>query len=53
MLDRIIILISLGLLTAFCAVLVTFVGRLDLTIVIVVCILMAAFDLLVYSFRKK
>ena len=53
MVDRIIVLISLGLLTAFCGVLVTFIGRLDLTIVIVICILMAVFDLLIYSFRQK
>jgi hypothetical protein len=53
MLDRILILISLALLAAFCGVLVTFIGRLDLTIVIVICVLMAAYDLLIYNFRRK
>jgi hypothetical protein len=53
MVDRILILISLGLLIAFCGVLVTFIGRIDLAVVIVICILMAVFDLLIYSFRQK
>lgn len=53
MVDRLLILISLGLLAAFCAVLVTFIGRLDLGIVVVICVLMAAFDLLIYNSRQK
>ncbi|MBX2805201.1 MAG: hypothetical protein KTR19_04435 [Hyphomicrobiales bacterium] len=53
MLDRIMVLISLGLLIAFCAVLITFVGRIDLALVIAVCVLMGVYDLLFYSFRKK
>lgn len=53
MTDRILVLISLAGLIAFCGLLVAFIGRIDLTIVIVICILMAVFDLLIYSFRQK
>lgn len=53
MVDRIIVLISLGFLIAFCGLLIVFIGRIDLTVVIVICILMAVFDLLIFSFRQK
>lgn len=53
MLDRILIVISLGLLVAFCGVVVTYIGRLDLAIVVGICLLMAAFDLLIYESRQK
>jgi hypothetical protein len=51
MLDRTFALVSLASLTAFCVLLITYIGRIDLAIVIGICLLMAAFDLLIYSFR--
>ncbi len=52
MIDRVIVVIGLIALIAFCAVIIRFVGRYDLTIVATIGVLMAAFDLLYYSFRK-
>jgi len=51
MLDRFFALVSLASLTAFCALLISYVGRLDLAVVIGICLLMAAYDLLIFSFR--
>ena len=53
MLDRLFAILSLALLTGFCALLVSFIQRIDLAIVLIICVLMAAFDLLVYSFKKN
>jgi hypothetical protein len=51
MLDRIFALVSLASLTAFCVLLISYIGRLDLAVVIAICLLMAAYDLMIYSFR--
>ncbi len=51
--DRLLALIALVGLIAFCAVLVFYVKRLDLGIVITICLLMAAYDLLIFGFRLK
>jgi hypothetical protein len=52
MLDRLLAIISLSLITAFCVLLVSYIGRIDLAIVVAICLLMAAFDLLYYSFKN-
>jgi hypothetical protein len=51
MLDRFFALVSLAALTAFCVLLISYVGRLDLAIVIAICLLMAAYDLFIFSFK--
>jgi hypothetical protein len=51
MLDRFFALVSLASLTAFCVLLISYIGRLDLAVVIAICLLMAAYDLLIYSFK--
>lgn len=52
MIDRLMALLGIALLTSFCVLLVVYVGRIDLGIVIAICLIMAAFDLLYYSNRK-
>ncbi len=52
MLDRLLAIISLALLIAFCVLLISFIQRIDLAIVLIICVLMAAYDLLIYSFKK-
>jgi hypothetical protein len=51
MVDRIIAFLALCGLIIFCSVLVYYVRRLDLAIVIVVCVLFAAYDLLFSGHR--
>lgn len=51
MTDRLMALLGIALLTAFCVLLVSYIGRIDLAIVIAICIVMGAFDLLYYSFK--
>ena len=53
MLDLLFAIISVALITAFCALLISFVGRIDLAVVIIICLAMAAYDLLIYSFRRN
>lgn len=52
MTDRLLAFIALACLIGFCVLIVSFIGRIDLTVVTIACLLMAAFDLLLYSFRK-
>ncbi len=52
MFDRLLAIVSLALITAFCVLLVSYIGRIDLAIVVTICLLMAAFDLLYYSFKN-
>jgi hypothetical protein len=51
--DRLLAIISLMGLVAFTLVLVVYVKRWDLGIVITICLLMAAYDLLSFGFRSK
>jgi hypothetical protein len=53
MLDRLFAFLALAGLVAFCAVLVVYVKRWDLGVVIIICLLLAAYDLLIFSFRNK
>lgn len=53
MLDRLFALIAVLMLAGFCGFLVFYVKRIDLSIVVGVCLLMAAYDLLYHSFRNK
>jgi hypothetical protein len=51
MTDRVMAIVGIGLLAAFCGLLVSYIGRIDLGLVILICLIMAAFDLLYYSFK--
>lgn len=53
MLDRLLALLALTLITAFCVLLISYIGRIDLAVVVGICLLLAAYDLLIYSFRNK
>ncbi len=53
MIDRLMAFVAISILTAFCTLVVIYVGRLDLGIVIAACLALGAFDLLYYSFKSR
>jgi hypothetical protein len=53
MTDRLLAFIALAGFIAFTTVMIVYVQRLDLSIVVVICLLMAAYDLLSFSFKSK
>jgi hypothetical protein len=53
MLDKILAAISLAMIIAFCTLLISYVGRIDLAIIIIICLAMAAYDMLIFDSGNK